>query len=217
MLAGLLLLITSAWGQSSLWRDQSLYIDQHQSGDSVVIHVNEYFEFETKGGYEQSIESTYESHPDSTYFSMLASSQSSKTFSRSAKQDNQVGEFFEFKVAALLGANNNGLFQINGTKSITLDEKETVILISGLIDPVRIQKGMVVSNDIVNLNIIIRSAPTPPIAPLGLAGIGEEGEEGAEGEDQNREEAAGQDIKLSEEAQRRLQLQYMREILGSMK
>ncbi len=226
--------MASLGAQTSLWQDKSLFVEHYETGDVLRIDIDESFELVSKGDYNRNLDSSYESNPPRNYFRMMLKSQSNKTAERNSKVRQEVAETYRFQLNGVLGEAQGNLYQISGAKTIVFDGKSTQIQLIGQIDLGRIRNGIVHSADILDMTLIIITEPPPRLAEQALFETAPaKGEESTAvvrdtGENNGAEENSaaqgsrqgllpgGAGAGLTEEAQKQIQLEYLREILGAI-
>jgi len=208
----LMVAVGSLQGQSSLWRGVNPYKDNYLSGQILKVEVSEFFEIKVSGDWARNFEVDLKVDPDPKNTPFLQSSEESRDNHRKWKERQNVKEEFIFSINGIITVRADGLFDINATRDIQIDGKQTSVRLSGVINPGDIRNGVIKSDRIANLNLVIISKPvierdqnytiTPPPQ--------NEGEEGTNGNPAVTPEL------FTQEQKNRYIIEHIREILGGL-
>jgi len=206
----------SFYGQTSLWNNSNPAGSNLNNNEILTVLVDENFIIKIDDKWNRNIEMDLMLTPDREYGNFLKPVEESRSNARKVSEKQSVSERIKFSLPARIEDQGNNLYKITATKSFSVDNKESLVQITGFIHARYVKNRSVRSSDIADLIMSISSiakteknnqvqmqAPEAPV-PENQAASG------------SQVNPVPETPSLTEQEKKDITLKYIQEVMGAL-
>jgi len=147
----------SFYAQTSLWNNSNPASSNLNNNEILTVLVDENFTIKIDDKWNRNIEMDLMLTPDREYGNFLKPVEESRSNARKVSEKQSVSERIKFSLPARIEEQGNNLYRITATKSFSVDNKESLVQITGFIHARYVKNRSVRSSDIADLTMSITS------------------------------------------------------------